>query len=67
MSSYGELSMPAEKSDKKSGKVLSRTGIMLGAAGLLMFIVGLKRSYHLDEEHSVGEPETAKRRKKAGD
>jgi hypothetical protein len=57
--------MAAEKQEKKSGKVLSRTGLFLGAAGLLMFIVGLKRSYHLDEEHSVGgegEPRSERKR-----
>lgn len=56
--------MAGEKHEKKSGSMLSRTGLMLGAAGLLMFIVGIKRSYHLDEEHSVVDPETAKRKKK---
>lgn len=55
--------MAGEKQEKKGGKVLSRTGLVLGAAGLLMFIVGLKRSYHLDEEHSVSEPEGRKRKK----
>jgi hypothetical protein len=49
--------MAADKQESKGGKVLSRTGLVLGAAGLLMFIVGLKRSYHLDEDHSVGPPE----------
>ena len=56
--------MVGEKQEKKGGSMLSRTGLMLGAAGLLMFIVGIKRSYHLDEEHSVVDPETAKRKKK---
>jgi hypothetical protein len=56
--------MAAEKQEKTSGKVLSRTGMVLGAAGLLMFIVGLKRSYHLDEEHTVSEPEQKRARRR---
>lgn len=56
--------MSADKQEKKSGKVLSRTGLMLGAAGLLLFIVGIKRSYHLDDEHSVGEPDGPRRKPK---
>jgi hypothetical protein len=49
--------MSADKQEKKGSKVLSRTGLVLGAAGLLMFIIGVKRSYQLDEEHTVGEEE----------
>jgi hypothetical protein len=55
--------MAADKQESKGGKVLSRTGLVLGAAGLLMFIVGLKRSYHLDEEHTVSPPEERKKRR----
>jgi hypothetical protein len=54
--------MAGEKQEPKSGKVLSRTGLVLGAAGLLMFLVGIKRSYQLDEEHRVEDPEQKRRR-----
>ena len=51
-----------EQKKKKSGKVLSRTGMVVGAAGLLMFIVGIKRSYRLDDEHEVRESDAPRRR-----
>lgn len=49
--------MPNDKQPPRRGTTLSRTGLVLGAAGLLLFIVGVKRSYQLDEEHQVGTPE----------
>jgi hypothetical protein len=57
--------MASEKQERKGSKVLSRTGLVLGAAGLLMFIVGLKRSYHLDEEHTVSDPEARRKKRPA--
>jgi hypothetical protein len=32
----------------------SKTKVLLGAGGLLLFIIGLKRSHRLDAERSIG-------------
>lgn len=40
--------------EKKSRKVMSRTALALGAAGLFLFIVGVKRKHRLDEEREIG-------------
>lgn len=42
--------------EKKSRKAMSRTALALGAAGLFLFIVGVKRKHRLDEERVI-EPE----------
>ena len=39
--------------DKKSRKAMSKTALALGAAGLFLFIVGVKRKHRLDEERVV--------------
>jgi hypothetical protein len=39
--------------DKKSGRMMSRTALALGAAGLFLFIVGIKRKHRLDEEREI--------------
>lgn len=41
--------------DKKSGKMMSRTALALGAAGLFLFIVGIKRKHRLDTGIQVGD------------
>jgi hypothetical protein len=49
-----DLPMPDEPTltDKKS-KVMSRTALALGAAGLFLFIVGIKRKHRLDNERDI--------------
>ncbi|HWK90449.1 MAG TPA: hypothetical protein VNP72_10700 [Longimicrobium sp.] len=40
--------------EKGGSKVMSRTALALGAAGLFLFIVGVKRRHRLDEERELG-------------
>jgi hypothetical protein len=40
----------------KQKKTMQTAGLVLGAAGLLLFIVGVKRRYKIDEEREVGPP-----------
>lgn len=51
--------MPPEpttpSTDDKKSKVMSRTALALGAAGLFLFIVGIKRKHRLDNEIQIGE------------
>jgi hypothetical protein len=52
----------ARKRKERGG--VSKTELLLGAAGLLLFIVGLKRSHRLDDEsgrvlHDAPEPGSA--------
>lgn len=43
-------------SEREGGKGgISKTAIALGAAGLFLFIVGVKRKHRLDAEREVGE------------
>ena len=49
-----------EESRKKGG--VSKTALLVGAAGLFLFIVGVKRRYRLDEEREIGAPEQQLRR-----
>jgi hypothetical protein len=37
----------------KKGSKVGTAALLLGAAGLLMFIVGVKRRYRLDEEREI--------------
>ena len=40
----------------KQKKTMQKAGLLLGAAGLLLFIVGVKRRYRIDEEREIGPP-----------
>lgn len=40
-------------SDREGKKGVSKTAIALGAAGLFLFIVGVKRKYRLDAEREI--------------
>ena len=42
--------------DGKQKKTMQKAGLLLGAAGLLLFIVGVKRRYRIDDEREVGPP-----------
>lgn len=44
---------PEGEEGKKKGGV-SKTALVLGAAGLFLFIVGVKRRHRLDEEREIG-------------
>ena len=49
--------MPEESTpptEKRSGKLMSRTALALGAAGLFLFIVGVKRRHRLDADREIG-------------
>jgi len=46
---------PTPPTEKKPSKVMSRTALALGAAGLFLFIVGVKRKHRLDAEREIGE------------
>jgi hypothetical protein len=39
-----------KKREEKPAAGISKTRLLLGAAGLLLFIVGVKRSYRLDDQ-----------------
>jgi len=51
----------------KQKKTMQKAGLVLGAAGLLLFIVGVKRRYRIDEEREVGPPPPRRRDERAGD
>ena len=38
---------------KKGGKNVGKAALLLGAAGLLLFIVGVKRRYDADDDFSL--------------
>ena len=42
--------------DEKKKKTMQKAGLVLGAAGLLLFIVGVKRRYRIDDEREIGPP-----------
>jgi len=42
--------------DGKKKKTMQKAGLLLGAAGLLLFIVGVKRRYRIDDEREIGPP-----------
>ncbi|HEU0012676.1 MAG TPA: hypothetical protein VFQ45_03295 [Longimicrobium sp.] len=46
--------------EKGGSKVMSRTALVLGAAGLFLFIVGVKRRHRLDEERELGAARAAR-------
>jgi hypothetical protein len=46
-----EPRVPSSERDGKKG--VSKTAVALGAAGLFLFIVGVKRKYRLDAEREV--------------
>jgi hypothetical protein len=48
-------SEPTTSTDPKSRKGMSKTALALGAAGLFLFIVGIKRKHRLDNEIQVGD------------
>ena len=50
--------------DGKKKKTMQKAGLLLGAAGLLLFIVGVKRRYRIDDEREIGPPPP--RARKAG-
>lgn len=45
---------PTPPTEKKPGKGMSKTALALGAVGLFLFIVGVKRRHRLDEEREIG-------------
>jgi hypothetical protein len=49
--------LPKELRKRKSKKraIAGTAALVVGAAGLALFIVGLKRRHRLDDERSVGE------------
>ena len=49
-----------EREEGKKG--ISKTAIALGAAGLFLFIVGVKRKHRLDAEREIGEDRASARR-----
>jgi hypothetical protein len=54
----------ADRSGAKEGGQgggVSKTALLLGAAGLFLFIVGVKRKHRLDAERVVGEEERRRR------
>jgi len=51
----------------KQKKTMRTAGLVLGAAGLLLFIVGVKRRYRIDEEREVGPPPPRGRGEREGD
>ena len=47
----GNRKKTQKQEEKKAG--VSKTKMLLGAAGLLLFIVGVKRSYNLDDQRGT--------------
>jgi hypothetical protein len=48
-------SEPTTPSTDEKSKMMSRTALALGAAGLFLFIVGIKRKHRLDNEIQIGD------------
>lgn len=44
---------------KAPGRGVSKTALLVGAAGLFLFIVGVKRKHRLEAEREVGKPRGA--------
>lgn len=44
---------PTPPTEKKPSKAVSKTALALGAAGLFLFIVGVKRKHRLDSEREI--------------
>ena len=54
-----------EQGRRQGGRGVSKTTMLLGAAGLFLFIVGVKRKHRLDAEREVGfEAERRERRER---
>ncbi|HEX6750297.1 MAG TPA: hypothetical protein VF092_23590 [Longimicrobium sp.] len=52
------------KESSKGKKAMQTAALLAGAAGLLLFIVGVKRRYRLDEEREIdASPPRARRRR----
>ena len=47
---------PRRGKPKSQKKTMQKAGLLLGAAGLLLFIVGVKRRYRIDDEREIGPP-----------
>jgi len=45
----------------KQKKTMEKAGMLLGAAGLLLFIVGVKRRHRIDDGIEVGPPPPRRR------
>lgn len=53
--------------DEKKKKTMQKAGLVLGAAGLLLFIVGVKRRYRIDDEREIGPPPPRARKREQED
>jgi hypothetical protein len=58
------MAEPRGSSTERDGgkKGISKTAIALGAAGLFLFIVGVKRKHRLDAEREIGDERAAPQR-----
>jgi hypothetical protein len=60
----------ADERDTRRGKqkkTMQKAGLLLGAAGLLLFIVGVKRRHRIDDEIEIGPPPPRRRDERGGD
>ena len=53
--------MGKQGSGGKKGGNVGKAALLLGAAGLLLFIVGVKRRYDVDDDFSLDAPRPRKR------
>ncbi|HET7229822.1 MAG TPA: hypothetical protein VFJ16_07465 [Longimicrobium sp.] len=53
--------MGKQGSGGKKGGNVGKAALLLGAAGLLLFIVGVKRRYDVDDDFSLDAPRSRKR------
>jgi hypothetical protein len=53
--------MGKQGSGGKKGGNVGKAALLLGAAGLLLFIVGVKRRYEADDDFSLDAPRPRKR------
>jgi hypothetical protein len=54
------------ETQERGKKGVSNTALLLGAAGLFLFILGVKRKYRLDEEREIDAPDPAALKPGAG-
>lgn len=48
--------MSKKNPDKSEGKGISKVKLALGAASLFLFIIGVKRTFQMDQEEAPPEP-----------
>jgi hypothetical protein len=61
VTTFAAISMTPKKKSPETKPGISKLKLALGAAGLFLFIVGVKRSFRLDDERVVEDRDMAER------